>query len=91
MKRNIYLILCLQDDLEAELLDTPEREPVSSSSSGKPRRNFGTCNAESGGGARRRVAAARGVARRVARASSHSREGRPNLRKREDFTLKYVA
>ena len=51
VKRNIYLILCLQDDLEAELLDTPEREPVSSSSSGKPRRNFGTCNAESGGGA----------------------------------------
>jgi len=32
-----------------------------------------------GGGARRRVAAARGVARRVARASSHSREGRPSL------------
>ena len=40
-----------------------------------------------GGGARRRVAAARGVARRVARASSHSREGRPSLVEREGYKL----
>ena len=30
-----------QDDLEAELLESPEREPVSG---GKTRRNFGTCH-----------------------------------------------
>jgi len=31
------------DDLEAELLESPEREPVSQ---GKSRRNFGTCQLE---------------------------------------------
>jgi len=32
-----------KDDLEAELLESPEREPVSQ---GKTRRNFGTCQME---------------------------------------------
>ena len=35
-----------QDDLEAELLESPEREPVSNSINGKSRRNFGTCQLE---------------------------------------------
>ena len=36
----------IQDDLEAELLETPEKEPVSQ---GKSRRNFGTCQLEDSG------------------------------------------
>merc|ERR1719219_1950591 len=35
-----------QDDLESDLLETPEREPVSHSINGKSRRNFGTCQIE---------------------------------------------
>merc|ERR1711997_764927 len=35
-----------QDDLESDLLESPEREPVSHSINGKPRRNFGTCQSE---------------------------------------------
>ena len=39
--RTTYYIFAQQDDLEAELLDSPEeREPVGSS---KNRRDFGTC------------------------------------------------
>ena len=34
---------CAQEDLEAELLESPEREPVSQ---GRTRRNFGTCQAQ---------------------------------------------
>ena len=37
----VYHNVMLQDDLEAELLESPEREPVSG---GKTRRNFGTCH-----------------------------------------------
>ena len=36
----------LKDDLESELLESPEREPVSHSINGKSRRNFGTCQIE---------------------------------------------
>ena len=39
-------LLCPQEDLEAELLESPEREPVSQ---GKSRRNFGTCQLEDPG------------------------------------------
>merc|ERR1711874_647002 len=35
-----------QEDLESELLESPEREPVSQSIHGKSRRNFGTCQVE---------------------------------------------
>ena len=46
---NLVLFLIddtFQDDLEAELLETPEKEPVSQ---GKSRRNFGTCQLEDSG------------------------------------------
>ena len=39
-----------QDDLEAELLETPEKAPVSQG--GKSRRNFGTCQLEDTGAKR---------------------------------------
>ena len=41
------LIFCrIKDDLGSELLEEPEREPVSHSINGKSRRNFGTCQIE---------------------------------------------
>ena len=42
----VFIVGNVQDDLEAELLETPEKEPVSH---GKSRRNFGTCQLEDSG------------------------------------------
>merc|ERR1719192_1948987 len=46
MMTPLYRFDSQQDDLEAELLESPEREPVSNSINGKSRRNFGTCQLE---------------------------------------------
>ena len=43
---SVFSFCPLKDDLESDLLETPEREPVSHSINGKSRRNFGTCQVE---------------------------------------------
>jgi len=43
MMTPLYRFDNYQDDLESELLESPEREPVSNSINGKSRRNFGSC------------------------------------------------
>ena len=41
-----FISSSFKDDLESELVESPEREPVSHSINGKSRRNFGTCQIE---------------------------------------------
>lgn len=43
MMTPLYRFDNYQDDLESELIESPEREPVNNSNNGKSRRNFGTC------------------------------------------------
>ena len=46
LEKTVFSFCRIKDDLESDLLETPEREPVSHSINGKSRRNFGTCQIE---------------------------------------------